>query len=390
MMKKQTKTILMLSWRDLKNPYMGGAEVFTHEVLKRLAKYGYRVIHFSPVFEGAARKEKIDGIYYLRQGNVFSVILHAMVFYKKNRKSIDLVIDQCNTHHFFTPLWVEKEKRAFLIFQLCRELWSVMMPGLIGKIGYLLELPLLRLNKHDLTFTESESVRQELIQIGFDKDKVHIIPIGLNFKPWNPECFFPKEENPTFIYVGRYARYKGINDLITAFGMLKQDYPQAKLWIVGKKDEKYIHDILEPLWKRYNLTAGDQEQDDIRLWGFLEEEKKKELQSRAHALVFPSLREGWGMIVTEAAAVGTPSIVYNCTGGIDAVDYGRAGYLCRENTPEELCRIMKESIEDREKYSRLRINAYKFSMKFSWNTSSDIIDEILKSDKKLKERKYNI
>ena len=96
------------------------------------------------------------------------------------------------------------------------------------------------------------------------------------------------------------------------------------------------------------------------------------------------------MIVTEAAAVGTPSIVYNCTGGIDAVDYGRAGYLCRENTPEELCRIMKESIEDREKYSRLRINAYKFSMKFSWNTSADIIDEILKSDKKLKERKYNI
>lgn len=373
----------MLSWRDLKNPYMGGAEVFTHEVLKRLAKYGYRVIHFSPVFEGAARKEKIDGIYYLRQGNVFSVILHAMVFYKKNRKSIDLVIDQCNTHHFFTPLWVEKEKRAFLIFQLCRELWSVMMPGLIGKIGYLLELPLLRLNKHDLTFTESESVRQELIQIGFDKDKVHIIPIGLNFKPWNPECFFPKEENPTFIYVGRYARYKGINDLITAFGMLKQDYPQAKLWIVGKKDEKYIHDILEPLWEKYNLIAGDQEQDDIRLWGFLEEEKKKELQSRAHALVFPSLREGWGMIVTEAAAVGTPSIVYNCTGGIDAIDYGRAGYLCRENTPEELCRIMKESIEDREKYSRLRINAYKFSMKFSWNTSSDIIDEILKSDKKI-------
>lgn len=376
-MKKQTKTILMLSWRDIKNPYMGGAEVFTHEVLKRLAKYGYRIIHFSPVFEGAARKEKIDEIYYLRQGNVFSVIFHAMVFYKKNRKSIDLVIDQCNTHHFFTPLWVEKGKRAFLIFQLCRELWSVMMPGIIGKIGYFLELPLLRLNRHDLTFTESESVRQELIQIGFEKDKVHIIPIGLNFTPWDPKCFLPKEKDPTFIYVGRYARYKGINDLITAFGMLKQEYPQAKLWLVGKKDEKYIHDILEPLWEKYNLNAGNQEQDDIRLWGFLDEEKKKELQSRAHALVFPSLREGWGMIVTEAAAVGTPSIVYNCTGGVDAIDYGRAGYLCRENTIKELYTKMKEVIEDKKEYQKRRRQAYEFAKHFSWNGSVERLKSIL-------------
>ena len=108
------KTILSLSWRDLKSPTAGGAEVQTHEMLSRVNHEKYRVIHLAAKYGDEAEQEEIDHVNYIRKGGIFSVIWFAFLYYKRNRKNIDYVIDQCNTHRFFTPFWVKKEKRIFL------------------------------------------------------------------------------------------------------------------------------------------------------------------------------------------------------------------------------------------------------------------------------------
>ena len=118
-MNKENKlTILALSWRDIKAPKSGGAEVHTHEMLSRADKSKYEIIHFSPRIGDAPKKEIIDGVTYLRSGNIITVIFEAMKYYKRHRNQIDFVIDQCNTHRFFTPFWVEPDKRIFYIHQL--------------------------------------------------------------------------------------------------------------------------------------------------------------------------------------------------------------------------------------------------------------------------------
>ena len=118
-------TVLALSWRDIKAPKAGGAEIHTHEMLSRADHKKIRIIHFSPLFDSASPDETIDGVRYLRQGNIFSVISAAHAFYRANRDRIDFVIDQCNTHRFFTPFWVPQEKRIFYIHQLTREIWDI-------------------------------------------------------------------------------------------------------------------------------------------------------------------------------------------------------------------------------------------------------------------------
>ena len=362
------KRILFLSWRDIKAPKKGGAEIFTHEMIKRLDKEKYEIIHFSPEFEGGEGEEVIDGIKYIREGGNLGVILKAKEYYNQNKETIDYVVDQCNTHRFFTKFWVEKEKRIFFIHQLTREIWDMNTSFPINVVGKATETPFLRLSKDDSTITVSESTRNDLVDIGFNPDKVTILPEGIDFIPWNPNEFKLKEEDPTFIYVGRYSNYKGIDKVVEAYCKVKKNYPKARLWVVGKKKQAYIDEVLNPIIRKYQKESVGIN-DDITYWGFVSEEKKLELMSRAHCLLFPSLREGWGLIITEAAAVGTPSIGFDSAGIRDALKKGEAGYLCKNNTIEELVEYMKSVLEDEKKYNKMRKAAYEYSLNFHWENT---------------------
>jgi glycosyltransferase involved in cell wall biosynthesis len=374
--KSKKLTILVLSWRDIRAPKMGGAEIFTHEMISRCKTI--RFIHFSPMFPDAASREDIDEILYLRSGGILSVIAEARRFYRQNRHKIDYVIDECNTHRFFTKFWVEKNKRIFMIFQLTREIWKYMVKFPANLIGSLFETTMLKLNKNDYTITISKSTKQDLLNVGYADNKVSIIYPGLNFVPFPLEMQTKKESAPTFIYVGRFAKYKGIDIAINAFCMLKKECRNAKLWITGKKDTDYITEVLEPICRQQGISLGEPEQNaDITLWGFVSEQEKLRLMSRAKALVFPSIREGWGMIVTEAGAVGTPSIVFDSPGARDAVNYGQAGYICEVNDAVHIYRLMKNSIENEAEYQAIRKKGYEFACQFSWEKTAQEFEKYI-------------
>lgn len=381
-------TILALSWRDIKAPKAGGAEVHTHEMLSRADKNRFRIYHFSPHSEGLPEKENLDGVTYLRSGNVITVILKAMRFYRRNSKNIDFVIDQCNTHRFFTPLWVERKKRIFYIHQLTKEIWDYSARFPLSKIGKLLEESFLRLNCHDAVITVSESTRDELVERGYKADKIKIIHNGVSFKPWGSDRWLDKEEKPTFIYAGRYSPYKGIDVSVRAFAQLKKKYPDAKLWIIGKKDQDYVDKYIIPICKKHDLQWVDVQRDaggneiepqqgDIISWGYVSEEKKLELLSRAWTLLFPSIREGWGIPVTEAGCVGTPCIAFDSPGIREAVDYGKAGYLCTANTVEGLSEQMNIVISDKMLYTNKRKCAYEYSSCFQWEEAGREFEQFI-------------
>ncbi|MGL1893073.1 MAG: glycosyltransferase family 4 protein [Spirochaetaceae bacterium] len=369
--KSDLKTILFLSWRDIKAPKMGGAEIFTHEMLKRMDKKNYRILHYSPLFKDCTEEEEIDGILYIRSGSIFTVISKAVNFYKQNRDKIDYVVNQCNTHRFFTKFWVEKSKRIFFIHQLTRKIWFYHTKFPFSLIGYLLEKPLLKLNKKDLTITVSDSTKKDLEAIGFSPDKISILPEGLSFTPWSIDDFKKKEENPTFIYVGRFAKYKGIDDAIKAFSLVKANYPEAKLWIVGKINVDYMEKQLNPLCRDCGLSVStDNLQGDVEYKGFVTEEEKLNLMSRAHLLIFPSIREGWGLTISEAAAVGTPSLVYNASGTRDAVQHGESGYMVDIGNIQGLRDSMQESITLTQEYNDIRFKAYELSKTLHWDNTA--------------------
>jgi glycosyltransferase involved in cell wall biosynthesis len=144
--------------------------------------------------------------------------------------------------------------------------------------------------------TVSQSTKNDLIDLGF-KD-VRIITEGISIKPLTdvPE----KEKEPTLIFVGRMGRAKLPDHLMEAFTYIKKNIPDAKLWMVGDGTMRKKSEENKP--------------DDVTFFGYVEGNKKHELMSRAHAVLVPGGREGWGLVVTEANALGTPAVGYNVHG----------------------------------------------------------------------------
>ncbi|MFH1856885.1 MAG: glycosyltransferase family 4 protein, partial [Candidatus Omnitrophota bacterium] len=207
--------ILYFNWRDIKNPKSGGAEVLSHELAKRWAEKGHEVVFFSAYFKGAKREEVVDNVKIIRAGNAVTVYWQAYCYYEKFfRGKFDVIIDEINTIPFFTPLYV-KETVICHINQLAREVWFYESPLPVAVCGYLAESWMLKPYKKQLMITISESTKDDLVGLGFNKDKIFIIPMGIDFKPL--EKVLEKENKPTVLYVGRLKKSKRVHHIIEAF-----------------------------------------------------------------------------------------------------------------------------------------------------------------------------
>lgn len=371
--KRNKKTVLLfLSWRDISAPKKGGAEVFTHEMLSRRNKELSKIVHFSPMYEGALEREWIDDVLYIRKGNIYTVILHAMSYYAKHHKKIDYVVDQCNTHRFFTPFWVKRGKGVFFIHQMTREIWLRQLKKPFGFIGLKMESMMTKIYKSYVTLTVSDSTKQDLLDLGFVEDNIKVLPEGIDFEPWLPSKWSDASLY-SFTYVGRYATYKGIDATVEAFCKFEKQFGEGVLNIIGKKNQTYIDEVLEPIIEKYGTNH-----EKIIYHGFVSEEEKLNLMSLSHCLVFPSEREGWGLTVTEGAAVGTPSIVYDSPGLRDAVKKGQAGYMTKNNTVEDILSMMVRSIEDIKEYKQIQLEAYSFSKSLNWEKTAQSFDQVIK------------
>jgi glycosyltransferase involved in cell wall biosynthesis len=355
--------ILIFSWRCWLNPDAGGAEIFTKEVARRWARAGNDVTLFTAEFDGCKRDEVDCGVRIVRSGRRYSVYGRAKEYYKRvlSKEGYDIVIDEINTRPFLTPKFVSNgDNIVALIHQLAREYWFYETPFPMSYIGYyFLEKRWLK-NYVDIpTVTVSESTRQDLADLGFKK--VFVVPEGLNFEPLDkvPE----KEDYPVVAYVGRLKRAKRPDHAVKAFSVVREKIPQAELWIVG--DGYFIRDL--------EKMAGE----GVRFFSGSDDSKRRELISRAWVLVNPSIREGWGLNVIEANALGTPGVSYDVPGLRESILDGKTGLVTRLNTPEELAKNIAHILQNDTLRGELASNSLEYSRIFSWDRTAAEIMEIL-------------
>jgi len=350
--------ILILNWRCPRNPRAGGAEFFTYEVAKRLVAGGNQVEWFSAAFPGAASEEMLDGVRIVRAGRQWTVHLHAFRrYFRRLRGRFDLVIDEVNTVPFFTPLWAEVPV-FMLIYQLAREVWWYESPFPINLIGFRLEPFYLRIYRRLPVLTESRSTLDDLQSLGF-KGPITVVPVGVESAS---ESLAAKASMPTFIYVGRLAPSKRVQDIVRAFAMFRDADGNGQLWIVGSGPDSYTRS-LKALTHRLGLER------DVRFFGSLPIADRNRRMAEAHVLLMASVREGWGLVVTEANQLGTPAIVYDVPGLRDAVRRDETGIVVTPS-PTHLASGMRRLVDDSALYGRLRLEAIKWSKEFTLNRSA--------------------
>ena len=309
--------ILAYNWRDLAHPRAGGAEVYLQSVAREWVKRGHEVTVFCGAVAGRPAEEFVDGVRILRRGGRIGVYREARRYWRREGDGqYDLVVDCVNTRPFLCPRFVRNVPVVAVIHQVAREVWRYETPWPISVLGrYLLEPAWLRAYRDVPVVTVSESSRESLAEYGLRR--VTVVPEG-----WVPARPVPvkKESVPTVVFIGRLSANKRPEHAIRAFGLARRQLPEAQMWVIGSGPEE----------ARLRKMAGP----GVTFLGRVPEEEKRERLGRAHALVATSVREGWGLVVTEAAASGTVAIGYDVAGLRDSI--GASGGILTPADPASL------------------------------------------------------
>jgi glycosyltransferase involved in cell wall biosynthesis len=351
--------ILVLNRRDIANPDGGGAELYTHEIARRLAgKYGCEVVIFSNRYPNSTAEDVIDGVRYVRKGSEITVHMWGFLYAMKRRKDFDRIIDEFNGSGFFTFFL---SNSVLLIHQMYKEYWMREL-GTKGAIPYLLEPLLLRFYRKRPVITVSGSTRDDLEKIGFRDVK-----IVMNAMDDLYSGAIEKDPAPTLVFLGRLKSTKQPEHAIDIFRRVKMRIPDARLWIIG------VGTLEEDLKKRAEGLGN------VTFWGRVSEREKFAILRRAHLLLVPSIREGFGINVIEAAASGTPAIGYNVPGLRDSIRSGETGYLV--NSAEEGSARIVELLNDHDLYKRMTLACLRYAKEFDWNKRAEQFWHILCQNK---------
>lgn len=350
--------ILIFNWRDPKNPKSGGAEIVTLEHAKQWVTEGNNVTWFTSSFKGAKNAEVLDGVEMIRKGNFLSVFLLAPFFYLFSKRKWDIVIDEIHGIPFFTPLFVRVPKIVF-IHEVAKEIWDYMYPFPISVIGKFLETCYFSIYQSLPFWTDASSTIDELVVLGIQRKNCIAIPCPITN---SVVTHIPKKEKEkTFIFVSRVVKMKGIEEVIKAFGFIHQEDDKAKLWIVGRGEKSYIQK-LQYMVRDYGIEKN------VTFWGGVSEKEKLSLMEKAHVLLHASVKEGWGLVVLEAASQGTPAVVYNVAGLRDSVKNTITGIVLHENSPKEMARQALLLVENKREYKRFQDNGFAFVKSLTWES----------------------
>jgi glycosyltransferase involved in cell wall biosynthesis len=351
--------ILWLTWKDRQNPAAGGAETVNEELAKRLVVDGHEVIFLVAGFNGASAEEARDGYKIVRVGSRWSIYVKAREYYRKNLVGWpDLVIDEVNTIPFLAKTYV-KERNILFVHQLCREIWFFEMFFPLNLIGYLLEPLYLRLLSDRRVITVSESTKKDLTRFGFKPENIAIISEGIDIEPLAELGSVEKFDRPTLLAHGTIRPMKRTDHLIRAFELAREKIPDLQLIVSGAAEGRYGKKVLK-------MISKSKYRDDIEYAGKVSDERKAELMQKSHLLCVASVKEGWCLVVTEAASQGTPAVVYDVDGLRDAVGGGQAGSVCAANTPQSMAEKIVIVLGDEARYAELRRRAWESSKRVNF------------------------
>ncbi len=355
--------ILIINWRDITHPWAGGAERHIHELSKQFIRIGNRVTLLCGGFKGAKKKEQIDGINIIRVGNTYSIFLYAPIYYLfgLRAKKYDLIIEVSHGLPFFTPLFCRAPK-TLIVHHNHKTLWKTEFPQ-IWRAGSFIEdkiTPIIY--KNIVTVTLSESTKEQLERMEFKK--IYAILPGI--RPVKPK--FKKNATPLILYLGRLRKYKRVDLLLRIYQRMKVKVSNLELIIAGDgQDRQRLKNLVEKMDLRGILFKG-----------FVTEDEKIRLLQKSWVLAFPSSIEGWGLVVLEAAACGTPTVGFRVSGVSEAIKHGKSGFLAdsEDEFEQKLFKILKNK-NLRDKLSK---GALGWVKNFSWEKSCRSFMEAISRD----------
>lgn len=346
---------LMLNWRDPRNPLAGGAERVTLAYLQGLVERGHEVVWFANAFAGGAPEEDIEGIQVRRAGSKFTAWMAARKWHATQRP-FDLVIDQHHGIPWYAPNWCPDPCVAY-IHEVLGPIWDSFYPWPLNTIGKWQERLTLRQYREVPFWTASDYTRELLAEQSVES--IVQIPYGVATRALEELPEKELDEPLRLITVSRLAPNKQVDHAVAALWSLREEHDiEATLEIVGQGQcEMEIRRVVKEL----NL------EEQVTFRGGLKEAEKDAALRDAHFLLHTSVREGWGLNVVEANALGTPAIVYPSPGLVESTLHRETGLVADEDSPAGLAAMIASVQSHEGAYQDWRQAARDRASTFHWD-----------------------
>ena len=356
--------VLFCNWRDTRNPEGGGSEVYVENVATALAAAGHDVTIFCAAHGNAPADEVVDGVRFVRRGSKLGVYSEA--FRSRRRGALgafDVVVDVQNGIPFGSTLSGD-EPVVVLVHHVHREQWPVVYGPVRSRIGWFLESRVApRLYRRSRYVAVSRATRDELAGLGVDAERITVIHNGTQ----SARRDAAPDSTPRILVLGRLVPHKRVEHVLHAASVLRHEIDGLRVSVVG--DGWWADELAEEA-RRCHVD------DIVDFVGFATEEVKHDELARAWVLALPSLKEGWGLVVLEAAGYGVPAVGYAHAGGVaESVVDGVTGLLAE--TEDDFTEALRRLLLDDDLRGRLGGAALARSFEFGWDTAARSFADVL-------------
>lgn len=197
--------------------------------------------------------------------------------------------------------------------------------------------------------------------------KVSVLPYGCDCsnspRVWSADDLLGPLK---LLFVGRLDPRKGLHYLFQALEKFSPGcffLTLAGRWVPGYR---------EWLLKRYRVEFTD--------LGQVDGNQKLDLMRRSHLLVFPSLFEGFGLVLLEAMACGVPILASERTGAPDIIRDRREGFLVRAAQSDDIAVVLGHALDARKELAEMGINARRKAMTMSWSAYRSRLVGLVEND----------
>lgn len=239
--------------------------------------------------------------------------------------------------------------------------WAQNMGLINGFIGHFLEKNYLS-RQYDGYVAVSNFTRSKLInKIGIQEEKIEVVPNGIDLELYKSVQIDNKYEHPTIVTVCRLVSYKRVDDLIKAVKILKLEFPDVKLKIIGIGPQaRYLMDLSKELELENNIDFLGKISDTKDVIRILK---------KSDVFVLPSIVEGFGMVVLEAMASGVPYVISDIS-PLREITGSIGGLFFEPKNYKELADNIRRLLDETSLKKDLMKDVEKYVEKFDWNLAS--------------------
>jgi glycosyltransferase involved in cell wall biosynthesis len=320
---------------------VGGAERWYRNLSERLAERGHEVTYLTLRQWERGDEAGLDGVRVITVGPRMSLyvrgrrrILPPLVFglgtlwhLMRHGRRYDVV----HTASFpYFSLLAAGLTRPVCTFRLVvdwheywtREYWLEYLGSIGGRIGWAVQSLCLRIPQRAFCFSQLQERRLR----GSVRGDLTVLQGEYSGRL---EVAAPRPSEPVVVFAGRHIPEKRVGSLVPAIARARRDIPDLRCEIYGDGPER--PSLVE-------AVAAHGLERVITLPGFADREQLDEAVARALCLLLPSRREGYGLVVVEAAASATPTIVVEGpdNAATELVDDGENGFIAPSASPEDL------------------------------------------------------